>query len=207
MPTFFNFIAIFLAYLYAMNVSSHILDLDSLLEKIVNHDDEKAFEQLFELFYSPLQNYAGRYINSKSACEDIVQEVFVSLWENRKTLHVVSVRNYLLVSVRNRCLNFLKKERLTHRYQELVLKTTSHRDNENFYLLTELYEMLDNALAKLPETYRMIFEKYRIEKKSYEDIAEELHISVRTAKRYKSLVMDVLKKKLKDYLTLMVLVI
>ncbi|GAB6120948.1 RNA polymerase sigma-70 factor [Dysgonomonas termitidis] len=190
-----------------MNISSHILDLDQLLEKVVNLDDEKAFEQLFQLFYSPLQNYAKRYIHNQSVYEDIVQEVFVSLWENRKTLHIVSVRNYLLVSVRNHCLNFLKKEGLTYRYQEFVLKTASQKNNEDLYLLTELYEMLDKALAKLPETYRMIFEKHRIEKMSYEDIAEELHISVRTAKRYKCYVMDVLKKELKDYLTLMMLII
>jgi RNA polymerase sigma-70 factor (ECF subfamily) len=189
-----------------MNMSSHTMGLDQLLWDTINLDDEKAFEQLFELFYSPLLGYAGRYIYNRSMCEDIVQGVFVSLWENRKTLHITqSARNYLLVSVRNHCLNFLKKEKLTHRYQEFVLKAAGQKDDENFYLLTELYDMLEKALAKLPETYRKVFEMHRIEKKSYEEIAEELHISVRTAKRYKSQVMEILKKDLKDYLPFMIL--
>ncbi|GAB6009528.1 RNA polymerase sigma-70 factor [Dysgonomonas reticulitermitis] len=191
-----------------MSRSLYILEPDQLLWNIVNLDDEKAFEQLFELFYPSLLGYARKYICNRSVCEDIVQEAFVSLWEYRKTLHITqSVRSYLLVSVRNHCLNLLKKEGLTHKYQEFLLKTTCQKDNENFYLLTELYEMLDKALAKLPETYRTVFEMHRIEKKSYEDIAEELHISVRTAKRYKNHVMDILKKDLKDYLTLMILII
>jgi RNA polymerase sigma-70 factor (ECF subfamily) len=185
--------------------NSHTIGLDQLLWDTINLDDEKAFEQLFELFYPPLLGYARKYIYNRSMCEDIVQGVFVSLWENRKTLHITqSARNYLLVSVRNHCLNFLKKERLTHQYQEFALKAACQKDNENFYLLTELYEMLDKALAKLPDTYRRVFEMHRIEKKSYEDIAEELHISVRTAKRYQSYVMEVLKKDLKDYLPFLI---
>jgi RNA polymerase sigma-70 factor (ECF subfamily) len=191
-----------------MSESLHVLELEQLLWNSVILDDKKAFEQLFELFYPPLLNYANRYTDDRSMSEDIVQEVFVSLWENRQVLHIThSIRNYLLVTVRNHCLNYIKKEKYARRYQEFVIKKESieKEDREDFYLLTELYEMLEKTLAKLPKTYRKVFEMYRIEKKSYEDIAEELHISVRTAKRYKSHVLDILRKDLKDYLPLLVL--
>lgn len=185
-----------------------LFDLDQLLWKTVNLDDEKAFEQLFGFFYQPLLKYAGKYIDNRSVCEDIVQETFVSLWEHRKTLYISqSVRSYLIASIRNHCLNHLKKEGVTHKYDEFILNTTSQKEIEDFYLLTELSEMLDKALARLPETYRMVFEMHRIEKKSYENIANELCISVRTAKRYKSHVVDILRKDLKDYLPLFIFTI
>lgn len=181
-------------------------DLNQLVWNIVVLDDEKAFEQLFTLFYPPLLDYAKRYVNDHPACEDIVQEIFVLLWENRKTLQITrSVRNYLLTAVRNHCFNYLKREGFSVQYREFIIKKQSavkEDEEEDFFLLNELYELLDQALAKLPKPYRKVFEMRHIENKSYETIAEELHISVRTAKRYKSLVTDILKKDLRDYLPL-----
>lgn len=82
-------------------------------------------------------------------------------------------------------------------------KITSADSGENdIYLLTELQALLDKALSKLPETYRLVFEMNRLEGKSFDEIAETLNISVRTAKRYKSQATDILKEDLKDYLSL-----
>lgn len=190
-----------------MNRSIHTSELDQLLWNIIVLDDEKAYEQLFTLFYPPLLGYAKKYIENQFACEDIVQEIFVLLWENRKALQITrSVRNYLLTAVRNHCLNYLKREGFARQYHEFIIeKQLSGNENENneFFLLKELQELLYQALAKLPEPYRRVFEMRRIENQSYESIAEELHISVRTAKRYKSHVMDRLREELRDYLPML----
>lgn len=89
-------------------------------------------------------------------------------------------------------------------YMDLqIRKITSADSGENdIYLLTELQALLDKALSKLPETYRLVFEMNRLEGKSFDEIAETLNISVRTAKRYKSQATDILKEDLKDYLSL-----
>lgn len=178
-------------------------DPDKLLWNTVVNDDEKAFEKLFGLFYPPLSVYAKKYIQQQEIREDIVQDVFANLWEDRKKLNITtSIRNYLIISVRNHCINYLRREGLSRQYTEFVSTNQFALEEEtnDFYLLTELNELLDKTLAKLPETYRIVFEMHRMEGKSYEEIAETLQISVRTAKRYKSLVMDMLKKELKDYL-------
>lgn len=181
-------------------------DTEHLLWKTVIDDDEKAFKKLFELFYPALSMYAKKYIEEQSVREDIVQDVFVTLWEDRKRLTITSsVRNYLMVSVRNRCFNHLHKEGLNRQYQESALKE-SEIENEEMYLLTELYELLDKTLAKLPETFRIVFEMHGMQGKDYNEIAKALNISVRTAKRYKSQVIDVLKKELKDYLPFILLI-
>lgn len=186
---------------------NQILDPEYLFLKTVVNDDEKAFEKLFELFYPPLSVYAKKYIDERTLREDIVQDVFATLWENRKKLSITSsVRNYLIVAVRNGCLNYLHREGIFRQYQEVLYTEYVEAESEDVYLLTELRDLLDKTLAKLPEAYRMVFEMHRLEGKDYKEIAETLHISIRTAKRYKSQVVDILKEELKDYLSLLALV-
>ncbi len=178
------------------------MEADLLLWKTIVNDDEKAFEKIFLLFYGPLSVYAQKFIDEQTVREDIVQDVFASLWENRKKLMITtSLKSYLIQSVRNNCLNHLKKEGLNRQYQEFISKEYSISDEQqDVYLLSELYTLLEEALKKLPDTYRLVFEMHRMEGKDYAEIAETLNISVRTAKRYKSQVVDVLRKELKDYL-------
>ena len=188
-----------------MSTPSHTQETELLLWNTVVNDDEKAFEKLFSLFYPSLSVYARRYIEEQSVREDIVQDVFVMLWESRKKLAIkTSIRSYLILSVRNHCLNYLKKEGLSRQYQEFISAEESSNDND-VYLLSELYNLFEKALSKLPETYRIVFEMHRLEEKNYDEIAKELNISVRTAKRYKSQVVEVLKEELKDYLPLILL--
>lgn len=186
---------------------SHISDPEYLFLKTVVNDDEKAFKKLFELFYPPLAVYAKRYIDERTLREDIVQDVFATLWEDRKKLSITSsIRSYLIVAVRNGCLNHLHREGLSRRYQEFISTEYVDTENEEVYSLIELQELLNKALAKLPETYRIVFEMHRMEGKDYNEIAAVLNISVRTAKRYKSQVVEILKEELKDYLPLLVLI-
>ena len=80
-----------------------------------------------------------------------------------------------------------------------------HPVSDDVYLLTELQFLLEKALQKLPQTYRTVFEMNRFEGKNFDEIANILDISIRTAKRYKSQVIETLKKELKDYLPLLLL--
>lgn len=188
-----------------MKKTSQILNPDELLWKIAINDDKEAYRALFDLFYPGLCLYAKRYVDERAVAEDLVQDVFVTLWEIRKKIKIESsVRNYLVVSVKNQCLNYLKREGYKHSYIETCLSNnTDPSDYNEFYLLTELQKLLDEALAKLPETYRLIFEMSRLENKSNTEIAEKLNIPLRTVERYKAKAIDILKKDLKDYLPLL----
>lgn len=188
-----------------MKKTSQILNPDELLWQIAINDDKEAYRALFDLFYPGLCLYAKRYVDERAVAEDLVQDVFVTLWENRKKIKIESsVRNYLVVSVKNQSLNYLKREGYKHNYIETCLSnSTDPSDYNEFYLLTELQKLLDEALAKLPETYRLIFEMSRLESKSNTEIAETLNIPLRTVERYKAKAIDVLKKDLKDYLPLL----
>ena len=190
-----------------MSYSQHNSEPENLLWKMTVNNDEKAFEKIFSLFYPVLFMFAKKYIEEQHAREDIVQDIFVSLWEDRKKLTInTSLRNYLLVAVRNNCINYLRKEKLILQYQGSVLNNSfSTSDEENAYTLTELKRLLEEALDKLPENYRIVFEMHRMEGIKHEEIAEKLNISVRTVKRYQSQAIEELKKSLKDYLPLVTL--
>lgn len=178
------------------------VDVDILLWNILNKDDEHSFRLLFESYYPALCIYAKRFIEAKETREDMVQDVFFSIWENRRFLSVeTSARSYLVVAVRNHCLNFLRHDRVQSCDFSLPESLPLYAENnDDLYTLAELRELLAKALSKLPEEYRRVFELNRFEEKSYGEIAETMHVSVRTVERYKNKAIEILKKELKDYL-------
>lgn len=177
---------------------------DQLWKAFTSGNDSK-FRTLFDLFYPALCLYAKQYIDNKEINEDIVQNVFVTLWEKRDKLFIgTSIRNYLLVSVRNQCFDYLRKQERMRQYtdHQLFQYAQYSASNDEIYLLNELQELLEQTLEKLPETYRIVFEMRHLEGKDYAEIAEALNISTRTARRYNSATSDLLKNKFKDYLPL-----
>jgi RNA polymerase sigma-70 factor (ECF subfamily) len=115
-----------------------------------------------------------------------------------------SLRNYLIVAIRNNCLNYIRKENLISQYRDYVSNDNITADEDDIYTLAELKDLLENALDKLPEKYRIVFELHRMEGKKYEEIAKALNLSVRTVKRYHEQTISALKKDLKDYLPLLI---
>ena len=93
--------------------------MDLILRHIRNGDQE-AFSGFFEAHHVELVKYAFRFLYDQEACEDVVQEVFISLWENRNKLDIKSsLRNYLFSMVRNKCIDHLRKLSITSGYELL----------------------------------------------------------------------------------------
>ena len=93
--------------------------IDFMLRSITLHDDEVAFRYLFEHYYPSLCLFAKRFIDDRETREDIVQEVFFRLWDKRKQITVTSsAQNYLLTSVRNLCLNYLRRQEVQQPFEE-----------------------------------------------------------------------------------------
>lgn len=181
--------------------------IDYLFWQISLHDDERAFQLLFSDFFSPLCSFANRYIDSKNVCEDLVQEVFFQLWQNRKKIQITtSTRNYLITNVRNACVDYLRHQERedTYRERQALQLESEEQDAYSLYALSELEEMLNVALAKLPENVCQTFKMNRFEDKTYVQIAEERQISVKTVEAHISKALKLLRIDLKDYLPLIV---
>lgn len=172
--------------------------------RIAVSDDKEAFKELFFDFYPALCVFAGRYIASAETCEDIVQDTFLYIWKNCKRIEIVSsFKNLLITSVKNSCMDYLRKQAVRQNYagKEISVETTD--SPEEVYTIFELEEKLNAALAKLPDNVRKAFQMSRFENMTYKQIAEEMSVSPKTVEAYISKALSVLRTELKDYLPLL----
>ena len=175
------------------------------------HTREHSFKGLYEEYYAPFCLYAKRFVDDKETREDIVSDVFASLWDKMDTdsfvLQSDTALGYIKMCVKNSCLNFLKHQEHEWSYAENIQKKAPvyELEPDSIYTLDELYRMLYETLDKLPENYRTVFMKSFFEGKTHAEIAEEMNLSVKSINRYKQKTMELLREELKDYLPLLLL--
>jgi RNA polymerase sigma-70 factor, ECF subfamily len=171
--------------------------------------DSKSFEILFQLVYPQLCGYANKFINDLDEAEEITQEVFYKLWENREKLDEDdSVKGYLFTAVKNRCLHFLEHQKVKNNYAEILQHVyTQARENSAHEILvaSELDNEFNKALSGLPSQCRKVFELNRIQGLKYAEIASHLKISQKTVETQMSRALHKLKLQLKDYILVLAL--
>jgi RNA polymerase sigma-70 factor, ECF subfamily len=167
--------------------------------------DNKAFSQLFTAYYKDLVLFGGNFLPDKVVCEDIVQSVFLRIWNDRASLDIeTSLKSYLLKSVRNSCLDELRHRDIIHQHEAYTLSTDvlEDVDTEHYILYSDLSRHLDEALANLPEAYREAFEMNRFEGLKYKEIAARLQVSERTVEVRIGKALEMLRVLLKDFLVI-----
>jgi len=184
-------------------MSDLLTSYEGILLKKLMSGDKSAFTIIFTKYYQSLVRFSYSFIHDVDAAEEIVQEVFYRLWENREHIAVSSsLKSYLLKSVQNRSLDSLRHTDVTGRYASFVLAhpILSHNDTENYVLFSELEDKLSSAMDKMPVQFSEAFRLSRFEKLSYEEISTRLGVSVRTIEVRISRALDLLRRELKDYL-------
>lgn len=186
----------------------NMTDADRLFKDMAEDNDQDAFRVLFLQFFSPLCVFANRYVEDKETCEDIVQDTFMRIWEKRKGIFITSsFRNFIVTSVRNSCIDYLRKQDLENNWVQWRIDVDSEENNGDIYTLRELQSILKEALSKVPENIRTTFEMNRFEGKKYAEIAELKQISVKTVESHICKVLKYLRTELKDFLPLLLLIL
>ncbi len=152
-------------------------DNDILFEKIKS-GDRKAFESLFKEHYLHLVAFANTFLHDMDNAENIVQNIFVTLWEKRKKYKINSLKGYLMVAVRNSCHNEIKRLQHEQNYR-LSMKKTDAFEVVN-YSDSRVMEKIANIINQLPEQRQRIFKLNRLEGLKYREIAAKLNISPKT---------------------------
>jgi len=176
----------------------------NLIERLKN-DDKLAFSILFTRYYSDLVHFASGITRDKNASEEIVQDIFIHLWENRSIIIIhLSFKSYLLKSVQNRSIDWLRHENIKNSYAGKILNHPYllQNDTENYLLYSELESKIINALDHIPQPYADVFKKSRFEALNHQQIADNLGISVRTVEDRISKTIKLLRVQLRDFLTL-----
>lgn len=175
-----------------------------LLQKLKNND-QSAFTVIFTKYYKDLVHFSFNFTKNQNLSEEIVQEVFLKLWEDRNSLLIHnSLKSFLLKAVQNRSINALRHLNIKHQYATIILQhpNLSENDTENYILHSELEANFNQAMAKIPVQYAEAFRMSRIENLNYQEIAAKLGVSVRTVEVWLSKALHLLSKELKDHLAL-----
>jgi len=174
---------------------------DSQIFEAIKRDDNGAYEMVFREYYRPMTAYAFRFLNNLTDSESIVQDVFLRLWQKRKEIMITSsLQNYLFRSVKNNCINYIEHEKIKTGYQGMVIKNETDRSEySEFFLEFGLMKKIESAIAALPEKRQEIFRLAREDGLKYREIAEQLHISVKTVETQMTLALKQLRESLKVY--------
>lgn len=176
------------------------IEFEDLFRKVAFQDDEQAFKVLFLEFYPALCVFAMRYVTQEETARDIVQNVFFKIWEKRKNMYSTTYfRNFLITSVRNNCIDNLRKNEVESRYMEKCRMSDLYTSPEEVYTLKELEISIGNALTKLPPNVREAFELNRFKGMTYMAIAEKMEVSPKTIESYISRALKFLRVELGEY--------
>ena len=177
-------------------------------ETVAYSGPEAAFEAAFKSNFKALHAYAHSVLQDELMAEEIVQNVFLKLWESRErmTIHT-SLRAYLYKSVYHESLNYVKHKKVQRKYMEEAMAEQKHRQADEMVGDSELRRQLHAALQRLPEKCRTVFQLSRFEELRYQEIAERLGISVKTVEAHMGKALKLLRLRLADFLPLLIVLL
>ena len=168
----------------------------------IREGDRKAFKILFETWYATLCHYASYFLNDDDQAEEVVQELFVKLWEKKSEMVVESsLKSYLFRAVRNQCLNLIRQNKVRQLHAMKLRDALLADDSPDDYRITpELMLKIEESIAALPEKRQEIFRLNRQEGLKYREIAEKLGISVKTVEVQMGMALKTLREKFRSFL-------
>ena len=172
------------------------------------------FEEIYLSFYPRLKRFAQEYVISEADAENIVQDVFLDLWERRAFVSSsINLTSYLFTNIKNKCIDFLRHrmvmQNAANKMQEeyelaLQIKLQSLQAfDEQIFSNADMETVVVNAIQSLPEKCRQIFVMNKIEGKKQKTIAEELNLSIHTVESQMAIAYRKLKEILKEHLPLL----
>ena len=161
----------------------------------------KSYEFLFRLHYEPLLSYSITITKSEADSEEVIQDLFYKIWKDRKKLNIKhSISAYLYQSVFHNSLQVVKRGKLNEKYIQYSLNQP-RQDIDPVEILK--YEELNRAffqlMEELPEKRKLIFKMNRIQGLKYQEIADELSISLKAVEKNMALALQYFRENLGDY--------
>jgi len=172
---------------------------------------EDLFEQVFKSHFKSLHSYACTIMRDPMPAEEIVQNIFLKLWEKKEEITIKeNISVYLYRAVHNESLNYLRHRKVRSAYQSYAMRQHKQTEQEKpaeKVVMKELEKKLEVALQELPEQCRTIFQLSRFEDLKYREIADRLGLSVKTIENQMGKALKLLRLKLVDFLPTILLFI
>lgn len=180
--------------------------------------EETRFEDIYLSYFSKMKYFAKEYVISEEDAENIVQDVFVELWENKEMLNMhMNLIAYLFTTIKNKCLNHLRhklvvQETASKLQEEYTISLRMNLDSleafdNNLFSEQDIEKIISRALDTLSEKCRTIFIMSKIEGKKQKEIAQELNISINTIETQMGIAYKKLRIELKDYFPILLFIL
>lgn len=175
---------------------------DEIRFKNVQLGDENAFEILFKTYYARLCYYANSLTEDINEAEEIVQNMFLQIWEKRENINLeASFKSYIYKAVKNRCLNYLRNKKLKSGHLSVIKMDEGDSFDANDALhLEEIHDKLYEVLEELPPKCKQIFQMSRMEGLKHQEIANQLDLKVKTVENQIGIALKYLRSNLTEYL-------
>jgi len=169
--------------------------------------DSATFEQLFTDHYDPLYRYCQTMVKDQNDIEDIVQSVFMDLWQDRSKLVIhTSIKAYLYKAVYFKCMNKIKHDKVASKYSNTISNSESTAVTDTL-IIQEIADKIKETIESLPEQCRKIFSMSRMDGLRYNEIAEKLNLSPKTIENQMGKALKTMRVALSEYIQIMVVTI
>ncbi|MCD0488300.1 RNA polymerase sigma-70 factor [Pedobacter sp. MC2016-14] len=181
--------------------------IDNLLTSLKS-GDHAAMEFIYQNYWEMVLDTAYKRLRDEDIAQDISQEIFISLWENRAGLQIdSSLEAWLKGAVKYKVINYFKSSIAKEKHEDDIIRLLGNQHQtsaESSLILKDLNKQLDEAMEELPEKMRLIFSMSRKQEKSIQEIGDELNLSAQTVKNQISAALKMVRKKLSYTLLLII---
>ena len=186
-------------------MKSYSANKDQELLHAIRHDDEVAFAELFRRYGKVIYKMAHSRVRSKVAAEEIVQNLFISLWDKRATLSIDNITSYFFIAVKHRVLNSLESQIVHKKYWDYYKNFIPSQGNftEETVEYDELVEAIEKRIEHLPEKSKKVFQLSQFEGHSIAEIANALKLSEKAIQYHLTRSIKELRLHLKDFILLL----
>jgi len=173
---------------------------DEELTALLKEGSHAAFTEIYQRYWKKLFYIAGKKLNNLDEAEEVVQNIFLSLWNRRETLVITTtMAAYLTVSVKYRIIKILDKQHHQAKYIQSIAKNVLDDSTQQWLEFLDLKESLDRYITELPEKCQLVFKMSRSQNMSQKQIAEELNISEKTVEAHMGKAIKTLRTKFNQF--------
>ena len=183
----------------------------AILLRLLKADDETAFKELYVRKWKETYAHCLRKIHHRQAAEELVQNIWVALWNNRHSSTIDNLDGYLKAAVKYQVINYIKSTLLRTQKMtaasRLIKGDVPGAEADTGVLVKELSAAIENAIQALPEKTGRVFRLSRIENHSVRDISREMNISEKAVEYHITKSLRLIRLRLKEYNLLLVLML
>ena len=175
---------------------------DQELLQAIRHDDEKAFAELFKRHWRKVHALAYARVRSREVTEEIVQDLFISLWDKRATQSIQHLSSYLYQAVKFKALNYIESRLVQEKYWNYYKNFIPQKEDatEIAVQYDDLMEAIEHGMQQLPEKSQKVFRLNRLEGHSITEIARLLNLSEKAIQYHLTQSVKKLRLHLKNYM-------